>query len=195
MDEKAAVLRAIAGQNRGLLATAADQARILAAIADLEALNPTPAPVTASPLLAGNWRLLYTTSRELLGLNRLPLAQLGPIYQCIRPEAARVYNLAEIVSVPLLAGLVCVAARYEATAAQRLTVNFERAIFGLQRLLRYQSAEAMIDQIEAGQNFPPLDFRLANRDRSGWIDITYLDDTLRINRGNEGSVFVLAKDA
>ncbi len=195
MDEKAAVLRAIAGQNRGLLATAADRARILAAIADLEALNPTPAPVTASPLLAGNWRLLYTTSRELLGLNRLPLAQLGPIYQCIRPEAARVYNLAEIVSVPLLAGLVCVAARYEATAAQRLTVNFERAIFGLQRLLRYQSAEAMIDQIEAGQNFPPLDFRLANRDRSGWIDITYLDDTLRINRGNEGSVFVLAKDA
>ncbi|MEL6764608.1 MAG: PAP/fibrillin family protein, partial [Cyanobacteria bacterium J06607_6] len=38
-----------------------------------------------------------------------------------------------------------------------------------------------------------IDFRI-NRDRqSGWLEVTYLDDDLRISRGNQGSLFVLKK--
>ncbi len=195
MSEKARLLSAIAGKNRGLLASDAAKAAIAEAATQLEALNPTPRPVEAAALLGGDWRLLYTTSRELLGINRLPLAQLGEIYQCIRTENALVYNLAEIVGVPFLEGLVCVVAQYEPTSEQRVAVKFERSIIGLQRLLNYQSPSATIRQIEAGKRFPPIDFGIENRDRQGWIDITYLDETLRINRGNEGSLFVLTKDA
>ncbi|NJO19280.1 MAG: fibrillin, partial [Spirulinaceae cyanobacterium RM2_2_10] len=181
------------GTNRGLLATEHDQTVILAAIAQLESLNPTPQPVQAAALLAGDWRLLYTTSRELLGINRIPVVQLGAIYQCIRTTDERVYNLAEIVGVPFLEGLVCVTAQYEPVSERRLTVKFERSIIGLQRLLGYQSPREMIHQLEAGKKFPPVDFGIPARDRQGWIDVTYLDSDLRINRGNEGSVFVLTK--
>jgi PAP_fibrillin len=38
-----------------------------------------------------------------------------------------------------------------------------------------------------------IDFNITNRDQKGWLDITYLDDDLRIGRGNQGSVFVLTK--
>jgi len=193
MSQKAVLLSAIAGVNRGLLATEADRERIAGAIAQLEALNSTPNPVSAPELLGGDWRLLYTTSRELLGIDRIPLVQLGSVYQCIRPDSTRVYNIAELIGLPRLEGLICVAARYEAVSEQRVAVKFERAILGLQRLLGYQSPSEMIRRIEVGKRFLPLDFSLEQRDRQGWLDITYLDSNLRINRGNEGSIFVLTK--
>ncbi|MGL4881863.1 MAG: PAP/fibrillin family protein, partial [Waterburya sp.] len=30
--------------------------------------------------------------------------------------------------------------------------------------------------------------------QKGWLDITYLDEDMRIGRGNEGNVFVLTKE-
>jgi hypothetical protein len=38
-----------------------------------------------------------------------------------------------------------------------------------------------------------IDINLNSREQQGWLDITYLDNDLRIGRGNEGSVFVLTK--
>ncbi|HEY9645497.1 MAG TPA: PAP/fibrillin family protein, partial [Chroococcidiopsis sp.] len=67
MIGKAELLNAIAGKNRGLLATPIEKQAIMAAIAQLEDRNPTPRPLEAAEMLEGNWRLLYTTSAELLG--------------------------------------------------------------------------------------------------------------------------------
>ena len=72
-------------------------------------------------------------------------------------------------------------------------VKFERSIIGLQKLINYQSPSQFIDLIEQEKSFPPLDFSIANREQRGWLEITYLDQDLRIGRGNEGSVFVLTK--
>ena len=58
MIGKTELLEAIAGKNRGLLASSTDQLAILAAIAQLEDRNPTPRPVEATELLTGDWRLL-----------------------------------------------------------------------------------------------------------------------------------------
>lgn len=193
MNDKNELLRAIAGKNRGLLVNEIDKVGILAAIANLEDRNPTPNPLERADLLEGNWRLLYTTSRELLGLNRFPLLQLGQIYQYLQPTAAKVYNIAEIVGIPGLEGLVSVAARLEMVSQKRVNVKFERSIVTLQRFAGYKSATEMVRQIESGKKFFPLDFGIEGRDRQGWLEITYLDEDLRINRGNEGSVFVLAK--
>ncbi len=190
---KAALLEAIAGKNRGLLATERDKQAIAIAISQLEDYNPTINPIEASDLLNGNWRLLYTTSKGLLGLDLLPLFKLGQIYQCIRAQTASVYNIAEVYGVPYLEGIVSVVARFEPVSAQRVQVKFERSIFGLQRLIGYQSPAEFVQQIEAGKKFSAIDFGLDNREQQGWLDITYLDDDLRIGRGNEGSVFVLTK--
>ncbi|OLP19098.1 fibrillin [Leptolyngbya sp. 'hensonii'] len=190
---KAELLEAIAGKNRGLLANATDRQAILAAIARLEDHNPNPQPFQSTDLLNGNWRLLYTTSQELLNLDRFPFLKLGQIYQCIRVPEAQIYNIAEVYGVPYLEGLVSVAARFQVISAQRVEVKFERAILGLQRFIGYASPQDLIHQIESGKRFTAIDFDIVNREQQGWLDITYLDQDLRIGRGNQGSVFVLTK--
>ncbi|WP_008311462.1 PAP/fibrillin family protein [Leptolyngbya sp. PCC 6406] len=194
---KSELIEAISPTNRGLLASKQDQQAIGIAIARLEERNPTPEPFSALDLLGGNWRLLYTTSSELLGIDRFPLYRLGQIYQCIRPDEQRIYNIAEVVGVPLLEGLVSVSARFEVVSRQRVNVAFERGVFGLQRILGYTRPSALIQTLTTQAKLPlwqGIDFRI-NRESSGWLEVTYLDADLRIGRGNEGNVFVLRKAA
>ena len=194
MSIKAELLEAIAGKNRGLLANEMDKVKVLSAIQQLEDHNPTPKPLEAKELLEGNWRLLYTTSKSILGLDRFPLFKLGQIYQCIRTAEARIYNIAEVAGVPFLEGIVSVAARFEPVSEKRVNVIFERSIIGLQRFLGYTSPSKFIQELEQGKKFLPIDFSIENREQKGWLDITYLDEDMRVGRGNEGNVFVLAKE-
>ncbi|YAI82189.1 MAG: PAP/fibrillin family protein [cyanobacterium endosymbiont of Rhopalodia sterrenbergii] len=194
MNEKARLLEAIAGKNRGLLATEMDRVRVLSALEQLEDHNPIPQTLEAKELLDGNWRLLYTTSKGILGLDRLPVLQLGQIYQCLRMADGKLYNIAEIIGVPFLEGLVSVIARFEVVSDRRVNVKFERYIIGSQRLLGYRSPNQLIQDIEAGKKFFPLDFSIESQEQQGWLEITYLDDDLRVARGNEGNVFVLSKE-
>ncbi|MEM8827769.1 MAG: PAP/fibrillin family protein [Cyanobacteria bacterium P01_G01_bin.19] len=195
MNEKAGLLEAIAGKNRGLLANEIDNVKVLSAIQHLEDINPTRKPLEAKELLQGDWRLLYTTSKGILGLDRFPLFKLGQIYQCIRTSEAKVYNIAEIVGLPMLEGLVSVAATFEPVSETRVNVIFERSIIGLQRFFSYNTPKKFIQQIESGKKFLPLDFKIDRQDQKGWLEITYLDEDMRIGRGNEGNVFVLTKEA
>ncbi len=190
---KTTLLEVIAGKNLGSNATDADKQNILSAIANLEDFNPTPRPLEATDLLDGNWRLLYTTSSELLNLNRIPLTNLTKIYQCIRVKDRSVYNIAEISGLPFLEGLVSVAAKFEPVSSKRVQVKFERSIIGLQRLIDYKYPGNFIEEIESGKKFLAIDFPIKSNEQQGWLDITYLDNDLRIGRGNQGSVFVLTK--
>jgi hypothetical protein len=175
---KEALLEAIAGKNRGILASPSDRQQILAAIASLEERNPTPRPVEAA---------------ALLNIDRVPFLKLGQIYQLVRVESQRIFNVAEVYGLPYLEGMVSVAAQFEPLSEMRVKVNFERAVFGAQRLMGYQNPEAFAQEVEAGKRFRAIDFSLSNREQRGWLDITYLDQDLRIGRGNEGSVFVLCR--
>jgi hypothetical protein len=193
----AKLLAAIAGKNRGILATPIDRQAILAAITELELCNPQPRPLTtAVDLLAGNWRLLYTSSQSLLGIDKFPLVELGDIYQCIRPNTSAIYNIAEVNSlIPGLNGLVAIVAKFSPVNESRVNVEFNRSIFGLQRLMDYPDPDRLIAAIENGQKFTAIDLpinRQADKDPA-WLEVTYLDETLRIGRGNEGNVFVLTK--
>ena len=193
--EKTKLLDAIAPTNRGLLVDdSAQKEDILAKVARLEVCNPTPNPLAAKELLNGNWQLLYTTSSELLGIDRFPLLGLGNIYQCVRIEQQRIYNLAEIRSV--LGGLVSVTAQFEAVSDKRVNVRFDRAIFGLQATLGYQNPSQFIETMQQTDKFNLLrgiDFTVSSNREPGWLEVTYLDATMRIGRGNQGSVFVLRK--
>ncbi|KGF72332.1 fibrillin [Neosynechococcus sphagnicola sy1] len=193
MMTKTTLLQAIAGKNRGLLATETEKQAILAAIAQLEGYNPTPQPTKAAALLDGDWQLIYTTSRDILGINRFPLVQLGPVYQCIRVEESKLYNIAELQGLPYLEAIVSVVARFQAVSDCRISVQFERSLLGFQRLIDYRSPAHLIEQLKTGQRLWALDISLEKQERLGWVDITYLDQELRIGRGNEGSVFVLVK--
>ncbi len=193
MSAKMALLEAIAGQNRGILSTEDEKQIVLDMVSRLEAENPTPHPFQAADKLNGDWRLLYTTSEELLRINRVPLYALGQIYQCIRTKDAAIYNIAEVKGLSPFSGLVSVSAEYEAVSECRVNVRFNRAIFGLQTLIQYQSPSTLVKRIETGESFKAFDFKITNREQRGWLEVTYLDDDCRIGRGNQGSVFVLTK--
>lgn len=190
---KTQLLNVIASTNRGLLATEVDKQAILAAVANLEDQNPTPRPLEASEMLDGDWRLLYTTSKGLLNIDRLPLYKLGQIYQCIRVSTNSVYNIASVYGLPYLEGIISVVASFEPVSIARVQVKFERSILGLSRLIDFKSPSSYIQQIESGKKFTAIDFPINSTNQQGWLDITYIDNDLRIGRGNEGSVFVLTK--
>jgi hypothetical protein len=132
MIGKAALLEAIAGKNRGILATDSQRQAVLAAIAQLEDRNPTPRPIEALDLLDGDWRLIYTTSRGILGIDQFPFLTLGQVYQCIRAPEAKLYNIAEVVGLPFLEGIISVAARFKPVSERRVDVTFERSLIGFQ---------------------------------------------------------------
>jgi hypothetical protein len=100
MQEKTKLLEAIAGRNRGLRATEMDRINILTAVEHLEDLNPNAQPLNNQSLLDGNWRLLYTTSRNLLGLDRFPLIDWGKFINVFGQR-----NLNSTISLNLLAYL------------------------------------------------------------------------------------------
>jgi len=193
---KSELKTALAPLNRGLLASPSEQKAVLAAIARLEDRNPYPRSLETPQLLEGNWCLLYTTSQELLNIGRVPLFRLGPIYQCVRLQEQRIYNIAELKGPPLLDGLVSVAARLTPVSERRVQVGFERGILGLQSLLGYQAPNSWIHTLQTTDKLSLLkgiDFRIERQRQPGWLDITYIDDDLRIGRGNEGNVFVLSR--
>ncbi|NEP53393.1 MAG: fibrillin [Moorea sp. SIO3C2] len=194
MLEKTDLLNAIAPTNRGLLANDVQKEDILAQVTRLETKNPTPNPLECADLLNGNWQLLYTTSSELLGIDRVPLLSLGNIYQCVRLDQQRIYNLAEIRSA--IAGLVSVTAKFEVVSNRRVDVRFDRAIFGLQATLGYKNPDQFIGAMGETAQFPPfraIDFTVSSNREPGWLEVTYQDASTRIGRGNQGSVFVLKK--
>lgn len=195
---KAKLLRALSDKNRGILASSLDRQAILAAITELESRNPHPRPLTtAIDLLAGDWRLLYTSSQSLLGIDRFPLVKLGTIYQCIRPLTSAVYNIAEVSSlIPGLNGIVSIVATFTPVTESRVNVQFNRSVIGLQKLINYSTPDRLITAIETGTKFTAIDLPITRREGRdpAWLEVTYLDESLRISRGNEGSVFVLTKN-
>ncbi len=190
---KANLLNAIAPVNRGLEMTEDQRKAIFSAVAYVEELNPTPAPTRSPELLDGDWLLLFTTSQELLKIDRFPLYKLGNIYQCLRVAEGKIFNVAEIKGLPLLGGLVSVCANFTVVSEKQVKVNFERLVAGSQSLIGYRNVSSFIDTLRSPKKLLAVDFQIKREDQKGWLETTYLDQDLRIGRGNEGNLFVLRR--
>lgn len=193
ITRKANLLKAIAPVNRGLQMSDNQRKDIFAAIAYLEEVNPNPAPNRTPELLDGNWLLLFTTSQELLGIDKFPLYKLGEIYQCLRVSDAKIFNVAKVQGLPLLGGLVSVCASFTVVSDQRVKVNFERLVAGSQTLAGYKNIDSFIERLRSPKKLLAIDAQIKRTDQKGWLETTYIDQDLRIGRGNEGNVFVLRR--
>eukprot|EP00276_Gloeochaete_wittrockiana_P001576 CAMPEP_0184675612 /NCGR_PEP_ID=MMETSP0308-20130426/87883_1 /TAXON_ID=38269 /ORGANISM="Gloeochaete witrockiana, Strain SAG 46.84" /LENGTH=158 /DNA_ID=CAMNT_0027123331 /DNA_START=440 /DNA_END=916 /DNA_ORIENTATION=- len=135
----------------------------------LESLNPTPIP-TSSLLLGGDWRLVYTTSRSIIGAGRpKPFRPIGEVYQAINVENLTAENRETIAPLPFIKFLNKVQAKLTVQSSTRVLVQFTRFFLG------------------------PISFAAPDTAR-GTLDITYLDETMRVSRGNKNNLFVLVKD-
>ncbi len=160
----------------------------------IEALNPNLSPLLYAPqLLNGAWLLNYSTAREIKALDKLPLGlKVGRIYQIIDVATQSFLNQAFVRHpLGLVEGYVKVTARFEIAKPdgavlpdKRINVEFLERTIAVQRLLGM--ATPNLDPAKVVPARSPVD-------RIPFLEITYIDEDLRIGRGGEGSLFVLSK--
>ncbi|XP_068645041.1 plastid-lipid-associated protein, chloroplastic [Aristolochia californica] len=216
---KKALIDSVYGTDRGLKATSETRAEIVELITQLEAKNPTPAPTDALTLLNGKWILAYTSFSALLPLlgRGLPLVKVEEISQTIDSENFTVQNSVQFAG-PLATTSLTTNAKFEVTSPKRVQIKFEEGIVGTPQLT---DSIVVPDNVEfLGQKIdlspfkgiissvqdtaysvaktissqPPLKIPITNTNAQSWLLTTYLDEELRISRGDAGSVFVLVKE-
>ncbi|KAK4254365.1 hypothetical protein QN277_009761 [Acacia crassicarpa] len=151
----------IAPLDRGAEATPEDQERLDLIARKLEALNSVKEPLK-SDLLNGKWELLYTTSQSILQTQRPKfLRPNGKIYQAINLDTLRAQNLE---TWPF----------YNQATANLVPLNSRRVAVKFD----FFKIASLIPIKSAGSG-------------RGQIEITYLDEDLRVTRGNRGNLFIL----
>ncbi|KAK4487445.1 hypothetical protein RD792_005920 [Penstemon davidsonii] len=210
------------GTDRGLSASSETRAEIVELITQLEAKNPTPAPTEALPLLNGKWILAYTSFVGLFPLlsrgGALPLVKLEEISQTIDSENFTVQN-SVLFSGPLATTAITTNAKFEVRSPKRVQIKFEEGIIGTPQLTDSivfpENVEFLGQKIDLTpikglltsvqdtassvaksiSSQPPFKFAISSSKADSWLLTTYLDDDLRISRGDGGSIFVLIKES
>ncbi|KAK2992209.1 hypothetical protein RJ640_005696 [Escallonia rubra] len=216
---KKKLVGALYGTERGLKATSETRAEVVELITQLEAKNPTPAPTDALTLLNGKWILAYTSFVGLYPLlsRTLPLVKVEEISQTIDSENFTVQN-SVLFSGPLATTSFSTNAKFEVRSPKRVQIKFDEGIIGTPQLtdsiVLPENVEFLGQKIDLApfkslitsvqdtassvaktiSSQPPLKFSLSSNKAESWLLTTYLDEELRISRGDAGSVFVLIKE-
>lgn len=185
LPSKLALMEGLLDYKTGRLTQNAAYPRFTQLIADLIQATPSRPFEEQAPLLNGNWKLLYTNRETFSPLEFIPGVNLGRVFQYIRADQQQVFNLAEL-SVGLL---IAVQARFEPVNTTRLSVHFERTFITLASNLTGANVVNWFEQLET-ERAPALRFPV---NRTGWLEVRYVDETLRISVGNEGSLFILTR--
>ncbi|KAK9845028.1 hypothetical protein WJX74_009835 [Apatococcus lobatus] len=194
-DVKAEVLRAVANTARGQKATPVQRKDILVLLEALEARNPTKRPAQ-SQLLSGKWSLLFTGPTEESEFRKTRAGTLeGPFLSRLKPLSANAFRTKGVTQV-----LDPMAGRAENLAE----FSIANAINGSLNILGTVSPpeEASIQASRVDVEFTAFDLKLGPANITvplgwikpkGWIQTTYLDDELRVGRGDKGSIFLAAR--
>ncbi|XP_068649864.1 probable plastid-lipid-associated protein 4, chloroplastic [Aristolochia californica] len=155
------LFEAIAPLDRGAEATEDDKQRVDEIARELESVNTVKEPLK-SDLLNGKWELLYTTSRSILATQRPKfLRPNGKIYQAINADTLRAQNME---TWPY----------FNQVTANLVPINSKRVA------VRFDTFKIL----------GVISIKAPGRGR-GELEITYLDEDLRISRGDKGNLFVL----
>jgi hypothetical protein len=158
--------------------------------------NPTPLLSDAFQKVAGFWKCVFTTSRFVLDLDKLPGVRLSGVYQCVAADpqlcSGHYYNVAEL-SRGAKVRVVCgefAAIRPSQVDPVRMDVDYEWFYFAMRIISAYEGPRKIAVDLENDCLCRRMRFPFH---RCGWQSILYLDDELRVVRGNEGGIFVLVR--
>lgn len=160
----------------------------------LESFNPFPNPlIYGVNLLDGIWQLKYSTAREIRSLNRLPFGlRVKEVYQIINTKKASFFNIAFVKhSSGFVEGYVKVTATFkpqiltgELLPKDVIEVNFDKRYLSIQNIIGLKTP--LLEPVKTFQARNP-------EGRIPSLKITYIDDSMRIGRGGDGSLFILVK--
>jgi hypothetical protein len=154
-----------------LEATSRDDAAILAAIDELEKLNPTPAPARHNSLL-GKWRLRWSQQQESSNF-------FQKLFAGVASDNFQILNKDDTLENLVLLGPLTVSA----TAPTQ-------AVSDSRTEVRISTVDVSVGGTRVWRKtLEPKPGRGA-----GWVEQLYLDDELRISRGNKGSLFVHSRE-
>lgn len=183
-------IKTVAGEERGLFGLEEEEREALDAIIKaVEQENPSEVPtLNNAEAAAGSWRLLYT-NLEILGRKRVRLAignsrkpgfvKLGEFLQVIDPTKKESKSIVEFKIVTGGKGTFTISADYEVAGPNRVHVTTTTTA------LEPEALEKLVGENRAllTQIFNP----------QGYLDITYVDSSVRVGRDNKGHVFVMEK--
>lgn len=174
------------GVNRGVFGVPLSRkVQIEQLIELLECRNPLPRPTANLDKVKGEWRLLYSTicilgsKRTKLGLR--DFITLGDVVQSIDVDQNKATNTVtfSVSGFSALSGALTIEASYNASSATRVDICFEKSSIVPDQLMKlFQKNYDMLLSI-----FNP----------EGWLEITYVDDNMRIGRDEKGNIFLLEK--
>ncbi|CAD5323924.1 Plastid lipid-associated protein/fibrillin conserved domain [Arabidopsis suecica] len=197
---KLKLLSVVSGLNRGLVASVDDLERAEVAAKELETAGGPVDLTDDLDKLQGKWRLLYSSafssrslggSRPGLPTGRLIPVTLGQVFQRIDVFSKDFDNIAEVElgapwPFPPLEATATLAHKFELLGTCKIKITFEKTTV---------KTSGNLSQI------PPFDiprlpdsFRPSSNPGTGDFEVTYVDDTMRITRGDRGElrVFVIA---
>ncbi len=147
-------------------------------------------------LLAGTWECLYTDSRYVLDLDKIPLLRLCRVFQEVHLDPSRrrghYFNMGELSRAGAVRMVCGERARIEPSQREgdRLNVRYESFYSAFRPRAGYEGHVELARSLE--ENRCRRAIRLPFH-KSGWQSVIYLDESTRVVRGNEGGIFVLAR--
>jgi hypothetical protein len=164
---KARILAQATKTQRGLTETAEEKEEMAKMFAELEQKNKVKKSLS-SPLVNAVWYLQYTTSDTILGRGGSP--RVGPILQTIDAPNGFAQNSETVRYLGFLDVPRAVTAAITPMTESKCAVQFQQFTIGPLKI-----------------KCPPS-FK-------GELDVTYLDEDLRLSRGDKGNIFVLTRYA
>ncbi|CAA0822088.1 Probable plastid-lipid-associated protein 7-chloroplastic [Striga hermonthica] len=172
--------------NRGIFGVpSAKKSEIEKAVQLLESQNPTPEPTQSLEKVGGAWKLIYSTI-TVLGSKRTKLGlrdfiTLEDIFQIINVAEGKAVNVIKFSArgLNMLSGQLTIEASFKVVSESRVDISYDKSMITPDQLMNVFS-----------KNY---DLLLGIFSPEGWLETTYVDDSLRIGRDDKGNVFILER--
>ncbi|KAK4359797.1 hypothetical protein RND71_022026 [Anisodus tanguticus] len=177
---------ALQGINRGIFGVSSDKkSEIEGLVKQLESQNPTLEPTLSLDKVAGSWKLIYSTI-SILGSKRTKLGlrdfiTLGDLYQNIDTSEGKAVNVIKFNArgLSLLNGELRIQATFKIASKSRVDIFYNSSAITPDQLMNVFQ-----------KNY---DLLLGIFNPEGWLEITYVDENLRIGRDDKGNIFILER--
>ncbi|XP_061345375.1 fibrillin protein 5 homolog isoform X1 [Gastrolobium bilobum] len=183
VQKKRELYQAVEGIKWGIFGLpSAKKSEIESLVKQLESQNPTPHPTLELEKVAGCWRLVYSTI-SILGAKRTKLGlreiiSLDDFFQTIDISKSKAVNVIKFSArgLSLMSGQLSIEASFKIASTTRVDINFENSTITPDQLMNLFR-----------KNY---DLLLGIFNPEGWLEITYVDDNMRIGRDDKGNIFV-----